>query len=62
MKFVIYKDLTGYKTTTIENYNARIQNARRVTTWTGFNSAREIIDYCVKYYGSSENDFIIKEA
>lgn len=61
MKLVIYKELSGYKTTTLENYNARILDLRRVTRWTGFNSAREIIDYCIKYYGSSENDFIIKE-
>ena len=61
MILVIYKDLTGYKTTTPGNYVARIRDGRRVTSWTGFNSAKEIIDYCIKYYGSSKNNFIIME-
>ena len=59
MKTVIYKDFDEYKTTTEENYNARIQNERKIHNMQGFDNAKQIIEYYIKYFGSSENDFIV---
>lgn len=59
MKIVIYQELGTLKTTTEENYNRRIQNAREIQTWKDFKTAEEIIDYCIKYCGKKKEDFII---
>ena len=59
MKTVIYKTLGIFKTTTEENYNAKIQNAKEICTWENFESAEEIIEYCVTYCGKKKEDFII---
>lgn len=61
MKTIIYKTLGTYHTTTEENYNARIQNAKKICTWKDFESAKEIIDYCIKYCGAKREDFIVIE-
>ena len=61
MKTVIYKENGVYKTTTEENYNSRIQNARRIHVMNDFETAEEIIDYYVKYFGSNKEDFIVIE-
>lgn len=61
MKYVIYKENGVYKTTTEENYNRRIQNAREISVWNDFESAQEIIDYVVKYYNDSKENYIIAE-
>lgn len=59
MKIVIYKGMGIYKTTTEENYNKRIQNASQICCWENFETAEEIINYCVKYCGKKAEDFII---
>ena len=59
MKTVIYKENGTYKTTTEENYNARIQDARRIHTMHDFESEEEIMEYYMKYFGSGKDDFII---
>ena len=61
MKIVIYKTGGIYYTTTEENYNAGIQNARAIYKMQDFNSAEEIINYCCKYLGNKTEDFIIME-
>lgn len=55
--YIIYKDLSGYKMTTEANYNARIRDERKVSDFSAFNSASEIIDYCTKYFGGSADDY-----
>ena len=60
MKIIIYKELGTLKTTTEENFNARIKDASRISTWKDFETAEEIIEYCVKYCGKKAKDFIIK--
>ena len=63
MKLIIYRDLAGYKVTTAENYYSRIQNARRITDCSAFDSPAEIIAYYCKYFNSQPGDFtVIKEA
>ena len=62
MKFVIYKELGNFKTTTEENYNRRIQNAREICTWNdNFKTAEEIIDFVIKHFNPKykKEDFII---
>ncbi len=59
MKIVIYKVNGIWHTTTEENYNARIQNARAIHKMQDFNSAEEIIEYYCKYFKSQPEDFIV---
>ena len=59
MKIVIYNIDGIYYTTTEENYNAGIVNARAIHKMEDFNSAEEIIEYYGKYFGSKAEDFII---
>lgn len=59
MKIVIYSELGTFKTTTEENYKARISDANKIQSWIGFVSAEEIINYCVAYCGKTKEDFII---
>lgn len=61
MKTVIYKENGVYKTTTEENYNAVIQNARKINILKDFESAEDIINYYIKWFGSKKEDFIIIE-
>lgn len=60
MKFVIFKELGILRTTSEENYNAIVRNERKVQRWKYFNSANEIIEYCIKTFGKSKDDFIDK--
>lgn len=60
MKIVIYKVNGAYYTTTEENYNAIIQNARLIHKMDGFTSTQEIIEYYCKYFNSNIDEFIIK--
>lgn len=59
MKIVIYKEFGTFKTTTEENHNRKVQNASEICSWENFETAEEIIDYCVKYCGKKAEDFII---
>lgn len=61
MKTVIYKENGVYKTTTEENYNRVIQNARQIHTMQDFESAEEIIEYYIKWFGCTKEDFIVIE-
>jgi hypothetical protein len=61
MKTVIYKENGIYKTTNEENYKARIQNARQIQTMNDFESAEEIKEYYIKWFGCTEEDFIVIE-
>ena len=61
MKIVIFKQGGTYYTTTEENYNAKIQNARAIHKMDNFNSAEEIKDYYCEYFGSKPKDFIVIE-
>ena len=61
MKTVIYKTNGLYKTTSEENYNRVIQNAREIHNMYDFESAEEIIEYYVKWFGCNKEDFIVIE-
>lgn len=59
-KLVIYKLLGEYKVTPKSNYEARVQDARKIKDAKDFESAREIIDYYKKYgWADSDDDFEI---
>lgn len=55
MKTVIYKENGVYKTTTEENYNRVIRNAREINVMKDFYSANEIISYFIMYFGNKYN-------
>ena len=59
MKTVIYKENGVYKTTTEENYNRNIRNAREIHTMYDFESAEEIIEYYTKWFNCNREDFIV---
>ena len=61
MKLVIYKALGTIYVTTEENYNARIQNARKIHKLDAFDSVEEVIEYYCKHYFCKVEDFIIIE-
>lgn len=61
MKTVIYKENGVYKTTTEENYNRPVQNAREIYIMNGFESVEEIIEYLVKWCRYNREDFIVIE-
>ena len=56
---VIYKIFGVYHVTTLENYNAAIQDARKIQKLADFSSAAEIIDYYCKWFGCNPTDFTI---
>ena len=60
MKTVIYKTPLGFCSTTDENYNAMIQDERKIQKWDGFESAEEIIEYAIKYLNKCREDFIVR--
>ena len=59
-KFVIFKDLSGFKVTEEENYIAMISDARKIYSCSEFDSVSEIKDYFKKYFGVPETDMIVK--
>ena len=60
-KYVIYRECGRLKVTPESNYRAFIRNARLVQDCSAFGSPAEIIAYYVKWFGSHETDFIVKE-
>lgn len=58
-KYIIYKTAFGYKGTTEENYNARIQNARKIKDFSAFDNTNDIIECLVKYCGIEHDNIII---
>ena len=61
MKLVIFKHGNTLCVTPEDNYNARIMNARKIQSCKDFGNAQEIIEYYVRWFGSSPDDFIVKE-
>ena len=60
-KLVIYKQFGGFRVTPESNYNARIQDARKIQKIDDAESADEIIKYYIKYgWADSNDDFIVK--
>ena len=50
--YVLYKENGNYKFTNSDNYNARVQDANRICTFSkeeGFENAQEVLDYICKY-------------
>lgn len=58
MKFVIYKNISGYCVTSQENYNARIQDTNLIQKCYDFKSANAIIEYYCKYFKFNRDEFI----
>ena len=60
MKLVIYKQNGKLKVTPEDNYGHYIQDARKIQDASAFGSPEEVIAYYVKWFGSSESDFLVK--
>ena len=61
MKTVIYKENGIYKTTNEENYNKTIRNARQIHNMYDFETAEEIMEYYMNWFGCTREDFIVIE-
>lgn len=62
-KTVIYRELGKFRATPKSNYGRNIMDARKVQRLDDFESAREIMDYYNKYFGTTDDDFeVIDEA
>lgn len=61
MKLVIFKHGNTLSVTPENNYKARIMDARKIQSCAEFEDAQEIIEYYVRWFGSSPDDFIVKE-
>lgn len=62
-KTVIYRELGKLRATPKSNYGIRLQDARKVQRLDDFDSAREVIDYYNKYFGTTDDDFeVLDEA
>lgn len=58
-KMVIFRELGKLRVTPEENYNAFIRNARKVADCSAFDDADEVIDYYIKHFNSTRDDFIV---
>lgn len=59
MKNVIFRRNGALYMTSEENYNARIEDARKVTNLKDFNSFEEVVQYMCKWYNDAvEDDFV----
>ena len=56
MTYIIYKDLSGYKMTNIDNYFSCIQDVRKISDFSAFDDPASIIEYCDKHFGRSKDD------
>lgn len=62
-KTVIYRELGKLRATPKSNYNINMQNVHKVQRLDDFDSAREVMDYYNKYFGTTDDDFeVIDEA
>lgn len=57
-KLIIYRDFGGLKVTAESNYNVRCADAHKITDCSAFESAEDVREYFVKYFGSRDEDFI----
>lgn len=62
MKWVIYNSLGTWKATPKTNYEAAIQDRRKIVTCYGFKDSKEVRNYLLKYFHINENDIEIQKA
>lgn len=61
-KFIIWKSLDGWKGTTQDNYNTRIQDARKVKNFekrNGFGCVLDVKNFVKQFFKYSDDDIII---
>lgn len=58
-KNIIYKQMDVLCITTEENYHTRIRDARKIQKMDGFNTPEEVIEYYNRWFGTTDDDFII---
>jgi hypothetical protein len=63
-KYVIWKSLAGWQGSTLENYNAYIQDARKIHKFdknNGFGCVLDVKNFVKQFFKYSDNEIIIKE-
>jgi hypothetical protein len=49
MKYILYGTKNAYRLTTVKNYNAYIQDARKITYFDDFSSVQQVLEYIALY-------------
>jgi hypothetical protein len=49
MKYILYGTKNTYRLTTVKNYNAYIQDARKITYFDDFSSVQQVLEYIALY-------------
>lgn len=63
-KFIIWETFLGWQGTTEENYNAFIQDARKINDFkktNGFGCVLDVINFVKAFFRYSDDEIIVKE-
>jgi hypothetical protein len=59
MKYILYGTKNAYRLTTVKNYNAYIQDVRKINYFDGFKTISEVLNYISLYCPIALNDISI---
>ena len=59
MKYILYGVSGAYRLTTVKNYNAYIQDVRKISYFDGFENIDQVLKYISEYFPIALNDIII---
>ena len=59
MKYILYGIKNAYRLTTVKNYNAYIQDVRKIHYFDGFENIDQVLKYISEYFPIALNDIII---
>ena len=58
-KYILYGTKNAYRLTTVKNYNAYIQDVRKINYFDGFENIDQVLKYISEYFPIALNDIII---
>jgi hypothetical protein len=58
-KYILYGIKNAYRLTTIKNYNAYVQDARKIHYFDGFENIDQVLKYISEFFPIALNDIII---
>ena len=59
MKYILYGTKGTYRLTNVKNYNAYIQDPRKITYFDNFDSVQQVLDYIALYFNIAICDIAI---
>jgi hypothetical protein len=59
MKYILYGSKNAYRLTNVRNYNAYIQDTRKITYFDGFSSVQQVLEYIALYFPIAIDDIYI---